>query len=124
MKPSFPRARGRTRKQPGQMNRQEAEYRQRLIDDPAVFSVDYERITLKLADDTRYTPDFFVLMKDGLIELHEVKGFMEDHARVKIKVAAEMFPMFAFMLARKRAKKDGGGWDIKRVGETERSTEQ
>ena len=55
----------------------------------------YEGVTLKLAKDTRYTPDFMVMMPDGQIEMHEVKGFWQDDARVKIKVAAGAFP-FAF----------------------------
>jgi hypothetical protein len=113
-----PKAKGRTvRRQAGEMNKQEAEYRQMLGSQPGVFSVDYEAITLKLAPDTRYTPDFLVLKDDGLIELHEVKGFFEDHAKVKIKVAAAQYPMFTFYLARKQPKKDGGGWEVKVVGE-------
>jgi hypothetical protein len=47
----------------------------------------------RLADNTFYTPDFMVVMADGLLEAHEVKGFWEDDARVKIKVAASLFPI-------------------------------
>jgi hypothetical protein len=114
----FPRAKGRTvRRQAGEMNKTEAEYRQMVGTMPGVFSVDYEAVTFKLAPDTRYTPDFMVLTTTGGIEFHEVKGFMEDDAWVKIKVAAEKFPMFVFVLVRKKAKKDGGGWEVKTVGE-------
>lgn len=118
----FPRARGRcTRRKPGEMNKTEAAYRREVLE-PAILAgtiavVDYERITFKLADDTRYTPDFFVLLPDGLIEFHEVKGFFEDHAKVKFKVVADQHPWFKFVLVRKRAKKDGGGWDVREVGE-------
>jgi hypothetical protein len=56
----------------------------------------YQAITLKLADDTRYTPDFLVIA-DG-VELHETKGFMRDDARVKLRVAATQFPWFTFKL--------------------------
>lgn len=59
-------------------------------------SFGYEKIKLKLANLTTYTPDFLVV-KDGIIELHEVKGFWEDDARVKIKVAAEQFYYFKFI---------------------------
>jgi hypothetical protein len=52
----------------------------------------FEGIKLRLADSTFYTPDFAVMLADGTMELHEVKGFWEDDARVKIKVAAEMYP--------------------------------
>lgn len=70
----------------------------------------FESITLKLAQDTRYTPDFVVMRADGLLECHEVKGFWQDDAKVKIKVAAEKFP-FRFLAVRKLPKKDGGGWE-------------
>lgn len=70
----------------------------------------FEGMTFKLADDTRYTPDFAVMLADGQMEIHEVKGFWTDDARVKIKVAAELFP-FAFIAIKKKAKKDGGGWE-------------
>ena len=100
---------------PGKMNRQEAEYAAMLdVEWKAgrIARFYFERLTLKLADDTRYTPDFCVILPDGEIRIDEVKGFMEDDAWVKFKVAADLFP-FAFRLARKRAKKDGGGWDIR-----------
>jgi hypothetical protein len=57
----------------------------------------FEGITLKLADDTRYTPDFAVMLADGSMEMHETKGFMRDDAFVKLKVAAAQFP-FKFRL--------------------------
>lgn len=70
----------------------------------------FEAVTLKLADDTRYTPDFAVLLADMTIEMHEVKGFWRDDARVKIKVAAAMFP-FRFFAVKKEK---GGAWDVER----------
>jgi hypothetical protein len=69
--------------------------------------IGYEAAKLKLAANTFYTPDFMVMTKDLQIEFHEVKGFWEDDARVKIKCAAEKFP-FRF-LAIKRSK---AGWDV------------
>ncbi|MFX6258524.1 DUF1064 domain-containing protein, partial [Acinetobacter baumannii] len=42
---------------------------------------------------------------------HEVKGFWTDDARVKIKVAAEQYPL-TFLAVKAKAKKDGGGWAI------------
>lgn len=56
----------------------------------------YEAVSIRLAKRTFYRPDFLVQMADGSVEVHEVKGFWEDDARVKIKVAAEMFPLFTF----------------------------
>jgi hypothetical protein len=66
-------------------------------------------LTFKLADDTRYTPDFIVLAADGVIECHEVKSFWQGDAKVKIKVAAALFP-FRFLAVKKAALKNGGGW--------------
>jgi len=71
----------------------------------------FEAIKLRLADNTFYTPDFAVMAADGVIELHEVKGFWTDDARVKIKVAAEKFP-FRFVAIKPRAQKTGGGWEV------------
>jgi hypothetical protein len=106
------------RRKPGTMNKLETAYAERLkalLAEGKIARWGFEDHTLKLAHDTRYTPDFSVVADDGVIELHEVKGFFEDHAKVKIKVAAAMFP-YRFYLVRKRAVKDGGGWEIKRIG--------
>ncbi len=73
----------------------------------------FEGVKLRLANNTFYTPDFVVINKHQLeLEIHETKGFWRDDARVKIKVAAEMFPFFQFYAIKKKRKKDGGGWDI------------
>ena len=109
-------AKARPRRTPGTMNGLESLYSKFLDDQPLRWT--FEAVTLKLAPDTRYTPDFMVVNADSEIEFHEVKGFMEDDAWVKLKVAAERFPEFHFVLIRRKAKKDGGGWDIKRVGST------
>ena len=69
----------------------------------------FEGIKLRLADNTFYTPDYAVMMKDGTLEIHEVKGYWQDDARVKIKVAADIYP-FRFIAVKPVAKKDGGGW--------------
>jgi hypothetical protein len=53
----------------------------------------FEGWKFKLADCTFYTPDFAVMLADRSLEAHEVKGFWQDDARVKIKVAAEMYPI-------------------------------
>lgn len=53
----------------------------------------FEGLKFRLADATFYTPDFAVMLADGSLEAHEVKGFWVDDARVKIKVASEMYPI-------------------------------
>lgn len=65
----------------------------------------FEGVKLRLADKTFYTPDFAVMLTNGQMEMHEVKGFWEDDARVKIKVAASLYP-FQFIGVRK----DKGAW--------------
>ena len=114
-------AKGRlTRRTPGTMNGLEAKYAATLTIDQAsgaIVGYWFEAVTLKLAPDTRYTPDFMVLHNDGTLEFREVKGFMEDDAWVKLKVAADKFPIFRFTLIRQKLKRDGGGWDVKMLNE-------
>lgn len=106
----------------GTMNKTEAEYAKILEARRACGNVlwyRFEGVTLKLADNTRYTPDFIVMLDSGELEAHEVKGsmsFIQDDAKVKIKVAADIFP-FRFILVAPRAKKNGGGWETKEIGE-------
>lgn len=69
----------------------------------------FEGVKLRLADNTFYTPDFAVMLANGQMEMHEVKGFWQDDARAKIKVAADLYP-FRFVAVRPKPKKDGGGW--------------
>lgn len=68
-------------------------------------------VTLKLADDTRYTPDFQTTDPAGEVIFWEVKGFFRDDAKVKIKVAARDFTEFKFMLVRKECP----GWITQEV---------
>ena len=108
------RARQRPRRIPGEMNKTEAAYNSILegrVKLGNVVEYHYESITFKLGPDCRYTPDFIVLAADDVLEAHEVKGFWADDARVKIKVAAQTFPL-RFMAFKKQAKKDGGGLSV------------
>lgn len=71
----------------------------------------FEPIKLRLGKNTFYTPDFGVRLASGELELREVKGFWRDDARVKIKNAAYMYPIFRFVAVTKKKKRDGGGWE-------------
>ena len=71
----------------------------------------FEGLKLRLADNTFYTPDFAVMSADGVMECHEVKGFWQDDARAKIKIAADLYP-FRFVAIKVKTKKDGGGWEV------------
>lgn len=73
----------------------------------------FEGVKLRLAGNTFYSPDFLVLRADGALECHEVKGFWQDDARVKIKVAADLYPM-QFIAAQALPKSKGAGWKIER----------
>lgn len=68
----------------------------------------FEALKFRLADKTFYTPDFIVMLANGQLEAHEVKGFWQDDARVKIKMAAELFPL-QFSAVRKAA---AGAWTV------------
>ena len=70
----------------------------------------FEGVKLRLANNTFYTPDFFVMWSDGRLECHEVKGFWQDDARAKIKIAADIYP-FEFIAVKRQSKKAGGGWE-------------
>jgi hypothetical protein len=59
-----------------------------------------QNITLKLADDLRYTPDFSAKVGGDLV-FFETKGFFRDDARGKLKTAARQFPLFRFVLVTK-----------------------
>jgi hypothetical protein len=103
----FAHARPRPQQERG-MNRTEHAYSNHLALRKAageILEFGYERIKLRLADKTFYTPDFDVVLADGTLEMHEVKGFWEEDARVKIKVAAAIYP-FRFVGVQKAAE----GW--------------
>lgn len=72
--------------------------------------IEHEPIKLKLARGAWFTPDYCVTTRPALI-FYEVKGFWREAARVRIKVAARLYPWAKFIAVRKRKKKDGGGWE-------------
>jgi hypothetical protein len=93
------------RRAPGEMNRNETAYAQHLEvrrHAGEVIWFGFEPINLRLAQKTYYRPDFLVMLSDDTLEVHEVKGskrtsdgvipWMEEDARIKLKIAAEKFP--------------------------------
>ena len=86
----------------------------------------FELMTIKLADRCSLQPDFLVMLNDGSLEFHEVKGgkngtgnqwiyWAEEDAKVKLKVAATIQPLPLFVVYPQR----GGvknGWCVERVG--------
>lgn len=98
----------------GQMNKTEASYAKHLALLQHAGEIawhKFEGLKLRLADNTFYTPDFAVMSADGVMECHEVKGFWQDDARAKIKIAADLYP-FRFIAIKAKTKKDGGGWEV------------
>jgi hypothetical protein len=97
----------------GEMNKLEAkysEYLEGLKSAGDILWFKFEGLKLRLADNTFYTPDFFVMLADETLECHECKGFMMEDANVKVKVAASMYP-FRFVVVKANARKNGGGWN-------------
>lgn len=98
----------------GEMNQLEAAYAALLEKRKQAGEIlwyKFEGIKFRLADNTFYTPDFAVLLANSQLEAHEVKGFWQDDAKVKIKVAANTYPI-RFIAVRPLPKKAGGGWQV------------
>lgn len=98
----------------GEMNKTEAAYAATLEMRKYAGEVawyKFEGLKFRLADNTFYTPDFVVLLADGALEAHEVKGYWLDDARAKVKIAADMYPL-RFVAIQARPKKEGGGWRV------------
>ena len=92
----------------GEMNKTEAAYEAHLAAlqfSGEILWYKFEGLKFRLADNTFYTPDFAVLLASGALEAHEVKGQWLDDARVKIKVAASIYPLQFIGV-----QKDGKGW--------------
>lgn len=99
---NLPRAKGRTEpKVRGRMNKGEAAYALQLDQRIAAGHVAawwFEFVTIRLADETHYRPDFLVQLPDGTLELHEVKGrkgetfYATEDGWLKVKLCAEMAP--------------------------------
>lgn len=88
------------RRPPGVMNGLESKWADHLNDLQQAGDViwwAYEPIRLRLANNTTYTPDFFVMDKSGELQVWETKGgIWTAESRVKIKVAAELYPFRFF----------------------------
>ena len=122
------RARGRVRKKKGEMNETEKAFARELDMQKLAGEVlwyGFENWTFLLADKTSYTPDFPVLYATMELWAIDVKGttktpggkykaFSEEDARVKIKLAADLFPL-RFGVAYLLPKSAGGAWRIDEV---------
>jgi hypothetical protein len=105
-------AQGLNRKR-GEMNQTEAAYEKWVLE-PAkeageILDWWYEPLTVRLShppagQPAKYTPDFMILAADGTVYMDDVKGSGPDDpaAIVRIKSAAEIFPLFVWRLAKKQ----------------------
>ena len=67
---------------------------------------EHEAIKLRLADNTYYSPDWFVMTPTGDLKAYEVKGgLFPEKNRIKTKVAAELFP-FPITICRRPRKRE------------------
>ena len=48
------------------------------------------------------------MLAGGAVELHEVKGFWREAAKVRVKVCAELYPFWPLRIVRP----DGQGWSV------------
>jgi len=95
----------------GKMNKTEALYAQELERQKMageILAWWFEAINLRIGENCFYKPDFLVMMKSGLLELRETKGWMTDDALVKIRAVSEKYP---FPI--KVVKLVKGSWDIR-----------
>lgn len=91
----------------------------------------YEPLSWRLADNTHYRPDFLVILADGSVELHEVKGrksqrrskrgelvgqpfWAQEDSWLKLKIVAEIIP-FGLIIVWQEA---DGSWSQRRLAPT------
>jgi len=101
----------------GTMNQTEAWYYttnlKPRLDTGYYTKVEFERVRVILVHpdaqtkrkESTYTCDFYCITKDGTTEMHEVKGFCDEADRLKIKMAAELFPEWQWFMVRISNKK-------------------
>jgi hypothetical protein len=101
-------ARGLSRNVRGEMNKTEIRYQQHCLEIEhragRVAWFDYEPFRFRLADQTFACPDFAVMLADGAVELHEVKGTTTETirgAKVRKPLVTEA-GLLRFKLARER----------------------
>ena len=109
----------------GQMNRTESKYAAELETRKRLGEISdcwYEAVGLRLTQPPEgkaviYWPDFLVVYPDGETHLVDVKGSGPDNdaSIVRLKCAAERYPIWRFLLVKQRKARDGGGWHVTEV---------
>jgi len=96
----------------GERNKLEASYEQYLESRKQAGEIiwyKFEGMKFRLADNCFFTPDFAIMLVNNEVEIHECKGIFRDDAKVKLKVASELYP-FRFVAVFALPKKEGGGF--------------
>jgi hypothetical protein len=88
-------------------NKTESAYRREVLARQAgVVAIHYEGLTFRMANGHRYTPDWVVVMEDGGIECHEVKGRRALHSQQRARLAFDQarveFPWVKWVWAARR----------------------
>ncbi len=101
---------------PGTMNKTEAAYARHLDDQKAAGEVlwwKFEAFKLRIAAGCFLDVDFAVMTADCALQMHDVKGSLRiitDDAKVKMKVAASLYPFQFFYAVRVK-----GEWTLTEV---------
>jgi hypothetical protein len=100
------------------MNKSEAAYAMKLdlrAKAGDIFDWAFEPIRLRLGEGAWYTPDFLVVLNTGEIEFHEYKGHWREAARVRIKVAASLYPYFRFIAIQEKTVRGMKIFDVEEI---------
>ena len=101
------------RSAPSGLNKTEAEYLLILTALLQAGEIDHifghEDIKFRVGEERCWYSVDFAVLRNGYLELHEVKGgFVRDDARVKFQAAKKQYPQFVWIWAQKKK----GAWTV------------
>lgn len=102
---------------PGGMNKLEAKWAQQLEIERQAGEIRrwrFNEIKLKLADGSWFKCDFWVVCADGSVRMDETKGHWREAAKVRIRVAARLYPEFRFHAIQWKGRE---GWKVEEFGQ-------
>lgn len=85
------------------MNKTERRYRDEILE-PALRAAlirkyRFEALNLRMGENTFHRPDFYVVLANGAIQIHEVKGgFIRPDALTKWKIAAQEWSEYTWQM--------------------------
>jgi hypothetical protein len=93
------------------LERQYADYLHTLMRVGEIQFYQFEPVRLIIGKDCTWQPDFLVMLNDGTLEWHEVKGRRREDAMIKIRVAVKQFHWWKFVLVEHKR----GVWEQKEL---------